>query len=202
MHEYPILIYFFVFVLLLFFFQNISLILLAFLVFLAGLYADVLFRALRLKRFEFEYPHVFVLPFGKNAYAFGNSILIGKKLLEEDPEIIRAILYHELGHIRGKDFTTVFLLIFVYNAVLTTKSIFLIGAYALLFAWIYWQMEVRSDLFAKSCGANIEKALQKFNIRWRLYFLKNIQNTSWQETGIYITLVFLLGLYLGVSLKH
>ena len=65
-------------------FVDKSLFILTLIFFLLGLYGHRLF-GLFLRRYEWEhYDKVFVLPFGRNAYAVGNSILVGKKLLEED----------------------------------------------------------------------------------------------------------------------
>jgi len=202
MHEYPLVFYFLVFALSIWFLQDLSIALVALVFYVSGLYAHKLFEVLRLKRLEFEYPHVFILPFPfKGAFTFGNSILVSKGLLEEDKDILKAILYHELGHIRFRDFTTVFLLILVYYLLVEkVRSVALLFAYLLLFVWIYWHMEARSDLYAKARGSQIEKALERFSLSWRLAFIRGQEGASLQRELVFWLLVFFVGFYAGREL--
>lgn len=200
MHEYPLLFFFLLFSMAILFVDK-SLFILTLIFFLLGLYGHRLF-GLFLRRYEWEhYDKVFVLPFGRNAYAVGNSILVGKKLLEEDREVLSAILFHELGHIRYRDFLTTFLfLVFLkLSARFVDKKEMLLFTvlFGMLFVWVYWHMEVRCDMYARAHGQEIERALERFNLRWRLAFIRNEGYGQLQEKAIYLVLIFLSGLYLG-----
>lgn len=200
MHEYPLLFFFIVFVVALFFLDT-PIFFIALFVFLMGLYGERFF-GLFLKRYEWEhYDKVFILPFGKNAYTIGNSILVGKGFLSEEKHILHAILYHELGHIHYRDFLTTFLfLVFLKFSTrfVSQKEYFLFAVlYSLLFFWIYWHMEVRCDMYAKAHGQEIEKALEKYKLRWRLNFLRKETKGDVQEKAIYLIFAVLSGLYLG-----
>jgi len=200
MHEYPLIFFFVIFAIALFFVDK-PIFFVALILFLISLYGDKVFR-LFLKRYEWEhYNKVFILPFGNNAYAVGNSILIGKRLLSEEKDILHAILYHELGHIHYRDFLTTFLfLVFLKFSTrfVSGKEYFLFAVlYSLLFFWVYWHMEVRCDMYAKAHGHAIEKALEKYNLRWRLNFLRKETKGDWQEKAIYLAFIFISGLYLG-----
>ncbi len=175
-----------------------------FLTFLSGLYAHRLFSLLGLERYSFEeYPYVYVVPLPfKNAFTIGNAIVISRRLTKEvDEDVLRAIIYHELGHVKFRDFTTVFLLVFVYFVIASySKSKVVLFAYLLLFAWIYWHMEARADLYALRKSTNIEKALKQFNLKWRLAFLRGEANTQQQTMWVLLTILFLAGFYLGTLL--
>ncbi|MFN3263480.1 MAG: M48 family metalloprotease, partial [Aquificaceae bacterium] len=184
MHEYPLLFFFLVFVVAILLAEK-SLLVLTFVFFMLGLFAHRFF-SLFLKRLEWEhYDKVFILPFGNNAYAVGNSILVGKSLLNEDKEIVDAILMHELGHIRYRDFLTTFL--FLVFLKLSTRfverkeTLLFTLLFGMLFVWTYWHMEVRADMFAKAQGKNIEKALERFSLRWRLAFVRGQELGDFQE---------------------
>ena len=172
--------------------------------FLSGLYAHKLFSLLGLERYSFEeYPYVYVVPMPfKSAFTIGNAIVISRRLVEEvEEDVLRAIIYHELGHVKFRDFTTVFLLIFVYSVIATySRSKIVLFAYLLLFLWIYWHMEARADLYALRKSANIEKALQQFNLKWRLAFLRGDTNTQQQTMWVLLTILFFAGFYLGTLL--
>jgi len=204
MHEYPLAIYFAALILLIWYSGDLSLMFFTALAFLSGLYAHKLFSLLGLKRYSFEeYPYVYVVPMPfKSAFTIGNAIVISRRLVEEvDEDVLRAILYHELGHVKFRDFTTVFLLVFVYSVIATySKSEVVLFAYLLLFVWIYWHMEARADLYALRKSANIEKALQQFNLKWRLAFLRGDVNTQQQTIWVYLTILFFAGFYLGMIL--
>jgi hypothetical protein len=201
MHEYPLAIYFAVFVLLLWHMGDPSLIFLALLAFISGLYAHKLFSFLKLEKYHFpDYPHVYIFPVPfKLAFAIGNAIVISRGLVQKLPEdVLKAIIYHELGHIKFKDFTTVFLLIFVFSLITTySTSKIVLFAYLLLFFWIYWHMEARADLYAMQKSPSIEKALETFNLKWRLAFLKGNTTTHEQTIWIILTIIFFAGVYLG-----
>jgi Zn-dependent protease with chaperone function len=201
MHEYPLAIYFAAFVLLIWYSGDLSLMFFTAFAFLSGLYAHKLFSLLRLERYSFEeYPYVYVVPMPfKSAFTIGNAIVLSKRLVEEvEEDVLRAIIYHELGHVKFRDFTTVFLLVFVYSAIATySKSKVVLFAYLLLFVWIYWHMEARADLYALRKSANIEKALQQFNLKWRLAFLRGDASTQQQTMWVYLTILFFAGFYLG-----
>ncbi len=175
-----------------------------FLTFLSGLYAHKLFSLLGLERYSFEeYPYVYVVPMPfKSAFAIGNAIVISRRLVEEvEEDVLRAIIYHELGHIKFRDFTTVFLLIFVYSVIaIYSKSKVVLFAYLLLFVWIYWHMEARADLYALRKSASIEKALEQFNLRWRLAFLRGDTKTQQQVMWVLLAILFFAGFYLGTLL--
>ncbi len=204
MHEYPLAIYFAAFVLLIWYSGDFSLLLFTFLTFLSGLYAHKLFSLLGFEKYSFEeYPHVYVVPLPfKSAFTIGNAIVISRRLVEEvDEDVLRAIIYHELGHVKFRDFTTVFLLVFVYFVIATySKSKVVLFAYLLLFVWIYWHMEARADLYALRKSANIEKALEQFNLKWRLAFLRGEASTQQQTMWVYLTILFFAGFYLGTLL--
>jgi len=204
MHEYPLALYFAVFVLLIWYSGDFSLMVFTAFAFLSGLYAHKLFSLLGLERYSFEeYPYVYVVPMPfKSAFTIGNAIVISRRLVEEvEEDVLRAIIYHELGHVKFRDFTTVFLLIFVYSVIATySRSKIVLFAYLLLFLWIYWHMEARADLYALRKSANIEKALQQFNLKWRLAFLRGDTNTQQQTTWVLLTILFFAGFYLGTLL--
>jgi Zn-dependent protease with chaperone function len=201
MHEYPLAIYFAAFVLLIWYSGDFSLMFFTLLTFLSGLYAHKLFSLLGFERYSFEeYPYVYIVPLPfKSAFTIGNAIMISKRLVEEvDEDVLRAIIYHELGHVKFKDFTTVFLLVFVYSVIATySKSKVVLFAYLLLFVWIYWHMEARADLYALRKSANIEKALQQFNLKWRLAFLRGDNSTQQQVMWVLLATLFFAGFYLG-----
>jgi len=201
MHEYPLAIYFAAFVLLIWYSGDFSLMLFTFLTFLSGLYAHKFFSLLGFERYSFEeYPYVYVVPMPfKSAFAIGNAVVLSKRLVEEvDEDVLRAIIYHELGHIKFRDFTTVFLLVFVYSVIATySKAKIVLLAYMLLFVWIYWHMEARADLYALRKSANIEKALEQFNLKWRLAFLRGDNNTQQQVMWVMLAILFFAGFYLG-----
>jgi len=61
-------------------------------------------------------------------------------------------------------------------------------------------MEARADLYALRKSANIEKALQQFNLKWRLAFLRGDTNTQQQTMWVLLTILFFAGFYLGTLL--
>jgi Zn-dependent protease with chaperone function len=201
MHEYPLAIYFAAFVLLIWYSGDLSLMFFTVFAFLSGLYAHKLFSLLGFERYDFEeYPYVYVVPMPfKSAFTVGNAIVISRRLVEEvDEDVLRAIIYHELGHVKFRDFTTVFLLVFVYSVIATySRSKVVLFAYLLLFVWIYWHMEARADMYALRKSANIEKALEQFNLKWRLAFLRGDTNTQQQTAWVLLTILFFAGFYLG-----
>lgn len=201
MHEYPILFYFVIFSVIIFFHPSLGLAFVVLFFFLSSLLMHK-FLGLFLKRMENPYyDRVFILPLKiKNAYALGNSILVGKGLLEEEEETLRAILLHETGHIRFKDHVGILLLLVFFRLLTTDKSagfsLFLL--YLFLFAWFYYQMEVRADLYAYShMKEKYLEVLEKFNLRWRLNYLRGIEEGNFQKYAMYVFLAFLTGLYLG-----
>jgi len=201
MHEYPLAIYFAAFVILIWYSGDFSLMFFTFFSFLSGLYAHKLFSLLGFERYNFEeHPYVYVVPVPfKSAFAIGNAIVISRRLVEgADEDVLRAIIYHELGHVKFRDFTTVFLLVFVYSVIASySRSKIVLFAYLLLFVWIYWHMEARADLYALRKSANIEKALEQFNLKWRLAFLRGDNSTQQQTMWVYLTILFFVGFYLG-----
>lgn len=202
MHEYPLLFYFVFFVVVIFFYPSISFVFFILFFFLSGLYSDKVF-GLFLKRYKNPYyEHVFILPFKSiNAYTLGNSILINRGVLLEEEKVLLSILFHEIGHVRSKDFTTLFLLIgfFKFLVVLMQgKALVLYFLYIFLFAWFYWYMETKADLFAYAhLKEDYLYTLRKFSIQWRLNFLEGKTEGRLQPLAMFIFIVFLMGLYLG-----
>lgn len=202
MHEYPLLFYFVFFLVVIFFYPNLSFVFFILFFFLSGLYMDK-FLGLFLRRYENPYyDKVFVLPFKSiNAYTIGNSILMNRGTLEQEEKVLLSILFHEIGHIRSRDFTTLFLLIgfFKFLVVFTQgKALVLYFLYVFLFAWFYWSMETKADLYAfAKLGEDYKETLRKFGIRWRLYFLEGKTDGSLQQKAMFLLIIFLMGLYLG-----
>lgn len=201
MHEYPVFFFFVLFSVVIFFHSSGGLVFVVLFFFLSSLMADKFF-SLFLRKMENPYhDKVFILPLKiKNAYTLGNSILIGKALLQEDEKSLKAILLHEMGHIRFKDYMGVLLLLIFFRLFTAHKTadLALILLYSSLFAWFYYHTEVRADLYAYShMKEEYLEVLERFNLRWRLNYLRGIEDGKFQEYAIYAFLAFLSGLYLG-----
>ncbi len=202
MHEYPLIFYFAFFLVVIFFYPNLSLVFFILFFFLSGLYSDKFF-GLFLKKYENPYyDKVFILPLRNiNAYTIGNAILLNRGILEQDEKVLLSILHHEIGHVRSKDFTTLFLLIgfFKFLTVFTQgKALVLYFLYVFLFFWFYWYMETKADLYAYSqLGEDYKETLRKFNINWRLNFLEGKTEGTLQQRAMFLLIIFLMGLYLG-----
>lgn len=143
-----------------------------------------------------------LVPNLQNAAAAGNVITFGKPLLEKlDPEEIKAIIVHELGHIKRDHLAKLSLYVFCFITVsiilvilfhnftqikLTNFTIvfFLIGIFAISLRVVSWSQEYEADTIAaqyvskeaiKSAWLKASK-MRKTDINWSYYSHPSISN--------------------------